>query len=203
MLHSEIPSLAFTMSLRDVRLAEHAKAILEPLDREGIVKIRSGDPESLLSSATLAIAKSGTGTLELAHAKIPLVIVYRLRSGFERALGKFLLTVPHFSMLNLLARREAVPEILYVREREEPAIARAAAELIQSPTAREAQLAAIAEIEPLFGAPGASARAAEAVLELAEREAERREGAAKSGASPPPPAAPLPGNAPAGTRNSS
>lgn len=159
------PSLRFVFSLPNETLASLVRASMLQAPN---VLVASGDPAPWLANAPLAIVKSGTGSLEAARYGIPLVIVYRIARAFDRWLSRRLLTVPHIATLNLLARGEVVPEILFVREDEEMRITEAAWRLLAEPAARSAQLAAVAALRPWFDVPGASARSAAALLERVE-----------------------------------
>jgi lipid-A-disaccharide synthase len=62
-------------------------------------------------SARAALAASGTVTLELALAKIPMVVAYRV-SYLEEALGRLLITSKFASLPNIILDRQVVPEYL-------------------------------------------------------------------------------------------
>jgi lipid-A-disaccharide synthase len=117
-------------------------------------------------SARAALAASGTVTLELALAGVPLVGAYRV-SGVE-ALLRPLVTLP-FSVLlpNLALGEAAIPEFLQGDCRPE-ALATALAALVSDGPARSAQLAALDQLDARMrladGRPP-SAHAAAAVLE--------------------------------------
>ena len=59
----------------------------------------------------VALAASGTVTVEAALLGTPMVTFYRV-SGLSWALGKLLVRVPFYSMVNLIAERRAVPELM-------------------------------------------------------------------------------------------
>ena len=63
------------------------------------------------SAAGAALTKSGTSTLELALAGVPMAVTYRV-NPVTAALARRLIRVPHVAMVNLLAGREIVPELL-------------------------------------------------------------------------------------------
>jgi lipid-A-disaccharide synthase len=184
-LRREIPGARFAMAIREPRLAETARALLAAIDPNHPIELREGPFDRWACEADLAIAKSGTVTLEIARYRVPLVVIYRVARVFDRAGSRYVLAVPNFSMLNLLAAREVVPEILYVRDDEEPRIVAPALELLRDAGARRAQYQALARILPLIDSPGASARAAEAILAIAEARL-----AASGAASAPPASAP-------------
>jgi len=71
-----------------------------------------GQASSLLAVATLAVAASGTVTIEAAIAAVPLIVVYRL-SPVSYRLGRWLIKgVKNFAMPNILAGEEIVRELL-------------------------------------------------------------------------------------------
>lgn len=119
--------------------------------------------------ARAALAASGTVTLELALAQVPMVVAYKI-SPIETLL-RFVVSVPSIVLPNLILGRNAIPEIL--QERCTPdALAQALAPLIAGGPEREAQLAALAEVDALMAPPDGespSARAARIVLATAGR----------------------------------
>ncbi|MBL8694387.1 MAG: lipid-A-disaccharide synthase [Planctomycetes bacterium] len=168
-IRAEVKDARFVLAQRDRRRADQAQALLQEMGNPPALELFCGETDALLAAASLVLAKSGTGTLEVAHYGAPLVVFYRLGRRFDRWISRVLLAVPHFSMLNLLARREAVPEILAVDEADEARAARECIRLLTDPQARESQLSTLKQIRPLFDAPGAAARVAEEVLSIAER----------------------------------
>jgi lipid-A-disaccharide synthase len=63
------------------------------------------------AAAAAALTKSGTSTLELALAGVPMAVTYRV-NPLSAALARRLITVPHVAMINLLANHALVPERL-------------------------------------------------------------------------------------------
>jgi lipid-A-disaccharide synthase len=63
------------------------------------------------AAAGAALTKSGTSTLELALAGVPMAVTYRV-NPITASLARRLIRVPHVAMVNLLAGREIVPELL-------------------------------------------------------------------------------------------
>jgi len=118
-------------------------------------------------TARAALAASGTVTLELALAQVPMVVAYKV-SGLE-SLARFLITAPSIVLPNLILGGRDIPEIL--QEACTPtALAEALAPLVAGGEAREVQLAALARLDGLMtlaGGEAPSARAAHIVLETA------------------------------------
>jgi lipid-A-disaccharide synthase len=63
------------------------------------------------AAASAALTKSGTSTLELALAGVPMAVTYRV-NRLTGAIARRLIRVPHVAMVNLLAGRRLVPELL-------------------------------------------------------------------------------------------
>jgi lipid-A-disaccharide synthase len=126
------------------------------------------------AAADAALTKSGTSTLELALAGVPMAVTYRV-NPLTAAIARRLIRVPHVAMVNLLAGREAVPELLQGDCRPER-LAAALTTLLADAEAAEAQRAAfrdvLARLTPPAGTP--SAAAAYEVLRVLDDSAYRR-----------------------------
>jgi lipid-A-disaccharide synthase len=119
------------------------------------------------AASWLAIAASGTVSLEVALAGLPLITIYRtglLTGWFARRL----ITVPHVNLVNLILRRPVVPELLQ-EDCWPELIAASAARLMIDEHLRQEQQAALAEAIGLLGGigePSPSQRAAARILEI-------------------------------------
>ena len=80
-----------------------------------------------------------------------------------------LVKVPHFAMANLIAGDRVVPEVIQ-RELTPERVAVEVGALLDSPTRRERMRDGLAEVRRRLGEPGASARAAAAVLDVTRRQ---------------------------------
>jgi lipid-A-disaccharide synthase len=120
--------------------------------------------------ARAALVASGTATLELALAGVPMVGAYKI-SRFEEPV-KYFVKVPSILLPNLILGERAIPEILQ-RECTPEHLAAALAGLAREGAPRAAQLAALSRLDGLMQLPGGetpSARAARLVLRtIAER----------------------------------
>jgi lipid-A-disaccharide synthase len=122
-----------------------------------------------MAAADVALAASGTVALELAMTATPMVIGYRL-SALTGAVARRVIKVPHVNLINLIAGRAVVPELL--QEDCTPArLAAAVGQILVDPAARAAQTAAAREALAALGlgGPPPSRRAAETILEILER----------------------------------
>jgi len=119
---------------------------------------------SLMAACRAVVAASGTVTLELAILGVPMVVVYRL-SLLSYLLGRMLIKLDHFSLVNLIAGFQAVPELLQ-DEVKPGAICQALGELFNEGERRAATLDALALVRKRLGEPGAADRVAEMILAL-------------------------------------
>lgn len=106
----------------------------ERLSRSSI-QVIEGETWDLLAHAELALAASGTVTIEAALLGTPMVTFYRV-AGLSWALGRSLVRVPFFSMVNLVAGRAVVPELMQ-NEMKGERLAAEALRLLGDPAARE------------------------------------------------------------------
>ena len=120
-------------------------------------------PESL-AEATVAIASTDTVTVECAYFGVPTVAIYKA-AWSDYLIARQIVRVKHLAMPNLLAGEEIFPE--FIQHKATPDnIARAALELLNHTERRSAVKARLAGVAKSLGEPGASQRAAEAVLSL-------------------------------------
>ena len=132
------------------------------------VKIIVGQTYNALASADAAIVSSGTATVEAALLDVPMVVIYRV-TPLTAALAKPLVRTAFFSMVNLIAGKRAVPELIqndFTPERVSAEVLR----LLNDQSAREAIRRDLAEVRHRLGPPGAIDRAADAILQLLSTE---------------------------------
>jgi len=131
------------------------------------VKVIEGGSWDAMAHCDLALAASGTVTIEAALLNAPMVTFYRVTPLTYR-LGKMLVDVPFYSMVNLIAGRALVPELI----QDEMTGERLAAEslrLLSDTAARDAQRAGLADIaRQLSSRQGAPERAARAIQDILE-----------------------------------
>jgi lipid-A-disaccharide synthase len=131
------------------------------------VRVIEGESWDALAHSDLALAASGTVTVEAALVGTPMVTYYKV-TGLSWLAGKFLVDVPFYSMVNLIAGRALVPELMQHQMTGEN-LAREALRLLSSSADRDAMKAGLAEVkEKLAGRTGAPARAALAIQEILE-----------------------------------
>jgi lipid-A-disaccharide synthase len=130
------------------------------------VRFVTGATYDALAAADLAIVSSGTATVEAALLGKPMIVIYRL-SPLTAKLAKPLVRTKFFSMVNLIAGREVVPEL--IQDDFTPIrVASAAVSLLpaskESLEKLEVMRRGLAEVTRLLGPPGAVERAADAIV---------------------------------------
>lgn len=128
------------------------------------VEVTVGGLAEALQAATVAIASTGTVTLECALFRVPTVALY-ITSPLTYLIGRQLATVQYLAMPNILAGTRVMPE--FVQSAATPAnVAAAAMNFLRHPRLREAYQRKLDEVVAQLGEPGASRRAAEAIARL-------------------------------------
>lgn len=136
--------------------------LLEMMLRSGtVVRLIPHDRGDSLVEADIALSSSGTATLECAVAGTPVVVVYRL-SVANYWLAKRVVTLPHFSLVNIIAGKKVVPELLQHDVNGEH-IAKIVRKMVDPGEYRRVK-SELAAVRAKLGAPGASRRAAEEIM---------------------------------------
>ena len=126
-----------------------------------IRRVSGLDRRRELASCSLAWTASGTATLECALLDVPMVVGYRLQP-ISFAVAKLLVRVPHVALVNLIAEERVAPELIQGDWRADE-LADISRRLLDG--GADEQRPALARVRQRLGSPGASRRAAEAVLE--------------------------------------
>jgi lipid-A-disaccharide synthase len=138
---------------------------LRALERSGApATLIEGRTDDVLASADVALVASGTVTVQAALHGCPMVVVYRL-SPLTYRLGRRFVHVDTFAMANLVAGRKVVPELIQDAFTAEAAAAEAL-KVLDDPAHAARVRAALGDVRAKLGTPGASRRAAEAVLRV-------------------------------------
>ena len=143
-----------------------ADSLFEPLDIFKTVGVPhaviEGATDDVLASSDAVVTASGTATVQAALHGRPMVIVYRL-SPITFALGRAFVRVHTYGMVNLVAGRPVVPELIQ-ETFTVPNVAREALKLLRDREAASEMQRALTDVRTRLGTAGASARAARAVL---------------------------------------
>jgi lipid-A-disaccharide synthase len=116
----------------------------------------------VLQHSEVAVVASGTATLEAALCERPMVVVYRV-SPLSWLVGKLLVKVPFYSIVNLLAGKPLVTELMQTNFSAQN-VAAQVAYLLDHPEAHESMARELRALRSRLGPGGAIGRAADAVL---------------------------------------
>jgi lipid-A-disaccharide synthase len=164
-IRREIPGAQFV-----VACAPHLDADLFDAVRGDEAGVRftpvEGDTDTVLASADVALTASGTATVQAALHDTPMVVVYRM-SPLSYQLARRLVRLDTIGMVNLIAGEQIVPEL--VQDAFTPAaVAREAISMLTDRDRAARIRAGLATVRLRLGGPGASRRAAEAILRVVQ-----------------------------------
>lgn len=91
---------------------DHAAEVIRQSTRRGDLPIEIGNTTEVLKRSHFAVTASGTVTLQVAHFGVPMIIFYRVGKWPWRMVGRWLIRTPHLSLVNILAGRTLVPELM-------------------------------------------------------------------------------------------
>jgi lipid-A-disaccharide synthase len=158
---SEVDGLQFVVA----RAPGLGRAFFAPFEGMGVpLRTVEGRTDDVLAAADVVVTASGTATVQAALHGKPMVVVYRL-SPVSYRLGKPLVRVDMYSMVNLVAGARVVPELIQDGCTPETVSAEAIG-LFTDHDRVERMRDDLAIVRERLGEPGASGRAADAILEL-------------------------------------
>ena len=157
-IQEKLPTAKTKMVLPNPALVSLAKALGANLE------IQIGELPWALAESDVALASTGTVTMECAFFGVPTVTLYKT-SWLTYQIAKRIVTVKSLTMPNLLAGEPVYPEFIQ-NEATPENLSRAALELLENATHRAQIKAQLAKIISSLGEPGAASRAAEAILSL-------------------------------------
>jgi lipid-A-disaccharide synthase len=158
-IRGQVPGVRAKMVLPN----EQMKKMAARAEQAG-VEIQTGNVPEALTGADLAITKTGTVTMECAFFGVPAVTIYK-KSLLGLAIDLGIITVKSLTMPNLMAGEAVYPEFLAEAATPEN-VALAALRLLRDEPCREQIKAKLARVVASLGEPGASRRAAAAILSL-------------------------------------
>jgi lipid-A-disaccharide synthase len=132
------------------------------------VRFIKNDAYNALAAADLAIVSSGTATVETALLGVPMIVVYRL-SPLTARLAKPLVKTKFFAMVNLIAGRAVVPELIqddFTPQRVAAEVESLLSDSAESQVRIAEMRRGLQEVQTLLGPPGAVERAADEIARL-------------------------------------
>jgi len=164
-LHQRMPEITVVVPA----VPAHKDAVFAAARRwpQRVITVESHTEKyAAMAASTAALAASGTVTLELAIAAVPMVVCYKANS-ITMAIARRVVRVPQIAMANIVAGEAVAPE--FVQERCTPTLlSQALEELITDRPARELQTKLFRKAARNVGLGGAppSERAAKAVIDI-------------------------------------
>lgn len=139
------------------------RRMVEPyLPADGTIRVLEQETHALMQCATAALVTSGTATLEVGWYGTPFVVVYRT-SPLTFAIGRALVRVRHIGLVNIVAGRTVVPELVQ-GDCTAASMAAAVEPMLLDASVQERVRSALGVVRASLGAPGASRAVAESVL---------------------------------------
>jgi len=159
-LQTARPEIQSVVVVAPIKVIEEGLEIMS-LHDFGLVRVIERQTREALAASDAAAITSGTATLEGTLLETPMVVVYKESKVNWNTLGK-LVTVPHFGLVNLVAGREIAKELMQ-DELTGPNLAQEILKLLD-PETNKAARKELRSVAQKLGQPGASQRAAEAIL---------------------------------------
>jgi lipid-A-disaccharide synthase len=141
-----------------------AQAVSPLLRNDVPITIVENATYNALAAADVAIVSSGTATVEAALIGVPMVVIYRV-APLTAWIARRLVRTPFFAMVNLIAEKRIVPELIqddFTPER----VAAEAERMLGSPQARAEMRNDLAIVRDRLGPPGAIERAADIIVQM-------------------------------------
>ena len=162
LIRTSLPDAQFLIA----RAPNLANGLFEPVQSAGLPRtvIVEGDTDTVLAAADVTLTASGTATVQAALHNTPMVIVYRV-SPLTYMLGRRLLTIDTFGMVNLIAGSKIVPELIQ-HDFTPEAVAREALSMLTDQSRAAHIREGLRDVRNKLGSVGASHRAAKAILKV-------------------------------------
>ncbi len=161
-MKAKMPELRFEAPAASPAMAELMRSIAGPFASLSC-NVTLHNSHELMQRAAVGMVASGTATMEAAYFRLPFALLYRA-AWLTFFIGRKLVKVPFLGMPNILAGREIVREFLQEEALPKP-IADHLVGLLENESRRAALVAELDAVIAMLGTPGASDRAAAAVLE--------------------------------------
>ncbi|MDA8125527.1 MAG: lipid-A-disaccharide synthase [Deltaproteobacteria bacterium] len=161
-LTEKISPLQFVLPLAGTLNPEFVRDILRQFPLR--INVIGEEIYDVIAVADAAMVASGTATLETALLETPMVVLYKV-SGLSYAVGRRCIRVDHISLVNLIAGRAVVPELIQDEANPERIAAEIRDMIGRQGRTREMK-AALAELRGKLGTPGAAQRTARIAFEM-------------------------------------
>ncbi len=161
-LQKQIPDIQFVLPLADTLEEKIINEIISRVDIK--INVIRGNTYDVISCADLAIVASGTATLETALLGIPMIIVYKI-SPLSYFIGKLVISVQNIGLVNIIAGKTIVPELIQGEATGER-IALEALAILTNDEKKQQIIKELNSIRAKLGNPGAAIRAAKLACDM-------------------------------------
>jgi len=165
-LKREFPGLVGVVAATTPAVADHIRVLGRRLGGwpDGL-EVSAGQTDAVARWSQIALVVSGTVTLQIAKQRRPMVVFYKSNPLLYFLLAKWIVATKFFTLPNVLAHREIVPELVpHFGTGHE--IAREARRLLKDPRLASEQVDELTRVIELFRGRNAAAAAADAIEEL-------------------------------------
>jgi lipid-A-disaccharide synthase len=133
------------------------------------IRVVENNIYDVMRISDVVIVASGTATIEAAIMGAPMIVVYRV-SPLTYLLGKMLIKVKNIGMVNIIAGKTVVPELIQ-KDVTPKKITSAVVRMLENPSKQEEIKKELSSLKETIGKPGASFRAAQIIISLLQRHA--------------------------------
>lgn len=165
MLAEQIPESQFYLLLAPTIDQETIDSILKAYSVS--VKTVSKHAYDLMYISNIAIAASGTATLETSIMEVPTILIYKLNT-ITYLIAKLIVDVPYVGLTNIIANRSIIPELIQ-SEATPKNIVQEAIKILTNTELREQMLTGLKDVRSMLGEPGTVGRGAKIILEIATK----------------------------------
>jgi lipid-A-disaccharide synthase len=167
MLFQKIKPIKFAISLAPDVEEKYIKDIVKKFNGTDAFEIISGDVRNIFEKSKIVVAASGTVTLEAAISGTPMIIIYKV-SPVSYFLGKNMIQVKHIGLVNLIAGKEIVPELIQ-KAASPNGIANLVIKMLSDPSGLKTLGTELLSIRNKLGGPGASERVSDIAFSMLGR----------------------------------
>lgn len=166
----EFPEVVFEAAAASEKSAVLMEDLVRASRLDGeAVRISVGASQELMQRATCGVVASGTATLEAAYYGLPYCLVYQVAWGTYQA-ARHLVKLPHIGLINILAGREVVPEL--IQDEVNPyEISTWLRRALRDEDGRSSLSRELVEVASALGETGVHRRAAREIIELFSKNA--------------------------------
>ncbi|WP_198012289.1 lipid-A-disaccharide synthase [Desulfosarcina sp. BuS5] len=164
LLQENFGDIKFILSVAPTVNKQYVEEATEKFSSIINLELNAGPVVKVLEQSRLVITASGTVTLETAIAGIPMIIVYKV-SPVSFMLGKLMIKVDNIGLVNLIAGKTLVPELIQ-NEASPQNITATACRMLNDPILMEDIRNELLKIKNILGGPGASLEVAKIALNM-------------------------------------